>query len=162
EQLDAARRLFEQRLNALVAWMPALEQKDNTWHKFLFWDESRQLASSQPGPAPTNDTFDRLEMRWAGAPAGWGENRMFETSLAAQNYIRLVRGYLAGESREQHAAAWRELGVLLGSLGPQRSDTSKAAAAVDRRERLGEGSKLTSSIRRELSRPNLIVQIRED
>jgi len=162
EALEQLRVEFERRIEALRDWMPSLTQPSNTWHAFLFWNESWALATAKPGPTPSHELLDRLEVRWAGAPAVWDEERLFETSLAAQTYIRALRGYLIGETREQHAEVWREVGHLLGALTPDRADTSQLAAAIHRRESLGEASRLTSSIRRELSRPNLILEVRSD
>jgi hypothetical protein len=103
--------------------------------------------------------LDRLESRWTAAPTVWEDELLFETSLAVRSYICLVRGYLKGETREQHKTAWNELAELLVAYAAERSDTSRIAAAVIARQRLGQSSRLTASIRRELSRPNLVVQV---
>ncbi len=160
EDLEAARLAFQRRLDALAAWMPALGQPGSRWAQFLFWDESRDLASRMPKATPDAKLLDRLEVRWKAAPTVWDEERLFETSLAAQTYIRLLRSFLVGETQAQYAAAWHELGEWLVTLEADRWDTSKVAAAVARRESLAQASRLTASIRRELSRPNLIIQVR--
>jgi len=159
ENLELARKDFERRLDDFELVFPPVRAVDSQWNKFLYWPESRALASPTPGPSPAGEMLDRLEMRWAGAPAVWDDRALFEASLAARSYIRLLRGYLAGETRAQHTAAWQELSELLVSLASDSSDTSRIAAAVAQRERLGEASRLTASIRKELSRPNLVVQI---
>jgi hypothetical protein len=64
-----------------------------------------------------------------------------------------------GETVEQHSAAWKELGELLVALAADPSNTAPVAAAVNRRERLGQASPLTMSIRREYSRPNLVLDL---
>ena len=162
EMLELSRRNFEQRLDHFAQVFSDIGVAGSQWNKFLFWPESRELASPTPGPAPTSELLDRLEIRWAGAPAVWDDEALFEASLAARTYIRQLRGYLAGETRAQYTAAWQELGELLVALASDKSDTSHVAAAVGKRERLGEASRLTASIRKELSRPNLVVQIDRD
>ncbi len=159
ESLERARQEFERRLDAFELVFPPVRAAGSQWNKFLFWPESRTLASPTPGPSPSGEMLDRLEMRWSGAPTVWDEDALFEASLAARTYIRQLRGYLAGETREQYAAAWQELRDLLVTLANDKSETSRIAAAVSQRERLGEASRLTASIRKELSRPNLVMQI---
>jgi hypothetical protein len=107
--------------------------------------------------------LDRLETRWQGAPSVWESPELVETALAAQSYIRLYRGYLANETSQEHAAAWTELGKLLATRSQATpGDLPRIAAMVGARERLGQSSPLTASIRREFSRPNIIFQARAD
>jgi hypothetical protein len=128
----------------------------------LYWSEIRALAASgKPAPAPGGDLLDRLETRWAAAPLVWDDEALFAASLAARQYIPMLRGYLRGETREEHAAAWNKLADLFLHVDSEDVDTSQIAAAVVARERLGQASRLTSSIRRELSRANLIVDVQK-
>ncbi len=159
EGLEAAREKWQRQLDQFEQVLPSVRDPDSQWGTFLFWPESRALASPASGVKPVGELLDRLETRWQSAPAVWDDETLYEASLAARTYIRLLRGYLAGETRQQHAAAWRELGELLVAMATETSDTSRVAAAVSQRERLGEASRLTASIRKEFSRPNLEVQI---
>ncbi len=137
EAIEAARVIFEQRLDALEQRLPSVRLPESRWAQFLFWAESRAQASPRPGQPPTDAaTLNRLETRWTAAPTVWDADQLYDASLAATTYFRLVRSYLVGETQAQHAAAWRELGQLLAALGPQRSDTSNIAAAVALREQL--------------------------
>jgi hypothetical protein len=127
----------------------------------LYWSEIKLLAApDKPAPAPTAEVLDRLETRWTAAPLVWDDESLFAASLAARKYIPMLRGYLRGETRDEHAMAWNELADLLLQIGSENANTSRIAAAVIGRERLGQSSLLTASIRRELSRPNLIVEVR--
>ncbi len=105
--------------------------------------------------------LDRLESRWQGAPLVWDSPELVEASLAVQSYIPLYRAWLAKESPEQRAAAWTELGTLLEEGATTASaNAARIAALVDEREGLGQASALTASIRREFSRPNVILRAR--
>jgi hypothetical protein len=160
ETLEAARAAFERRMDRFEDDMPTVRQQGDRWNAFLFWRESRDLATPpRPASPPDLAALDRLETRWAAAPAVWDDDQLFETSLAARQYVRMLRSYLKGETRAEHAAAWNELAGLLESDRLAGDDTSKIAAAVIGRERLGQSSRLTASIRRELSHPNLILQV---
>lgn len=158
DAVQKARVTLQDRLIALERRLPALRRPADPWSKYLFWPETRALVRNDtPDPA----LLDRLESRWHAAIGAWDAYEMVEASLAVRLYIGLFRGYLAHESQEQHAAAWNELGGLLESYAQApASDTSGIAAAINGRERLGEGTSLTASIRRELSRPNVILQVR--
>lgn len=160
EAVEQARVEFARRLDAFERLLPSIRLPNDAWRAFLYWPETRELATpSKPALTPDAELLDRLETRWTAAPAVWDDDLLFETSLAARTYLRRLRGYLKGETRDQHAAAWNALAELLEPSGPDWRDTSKIAPAVIDRERLGQGSRLTASIRRGLSRPNLIVQI---
>jgi len=159
DSLERARKHWVQRLDEFEAVFPKIRERGSQWNAFLFWPESRELASPARKPLPTGDLLDRLETRWTQAPSVWDEPALYEASLAAQEYIRQLRSFLAGETRKQHAAAWRELGQLLEQRSSDPTVNARIAAAVATRESLGESSQLTASIRRELSRPNLVLQM---
>ena len=162
EALEAARAELERRLDRFERQWPSVRLAGDRWGAFLYWSEIRGLATSgRPGPAPTTDVLDRLEIRWTAAPLAWDDESLFAASLAARRYIPLLRAYLRAETREEHEAAWNELADLLLHVGSQNADTSGIAAAVNARERLGQGSRLTMSIRRELSRPNMVVTVQK-
>lgn len=161
EMVQQARVALATRMDQFEARLPSLRDPKSAWAVFLYWPEMRAVASpSIPAPAPDLAALDRLETRWAAAPSVWDDDGLFEMSLAARRYIRLLRGYLKGESREMHQAAWNELADLLLAYGSENRDTKKIAAAVTARESLGQASRLTASIRDALSRPNLVVQVR--
>ena len=83
-------------------------------------------------------------------PLIWNDPALVEASLAVRSYVQLYRAYLANESSEQYAAAWTALGKLLESNhGAASPNVDRIAALVNQRERLGQGSALTASIRRE-------------
>ncbi|MEX0679059.1 MAG: hypothetical protein WD063_18440 [Pirellulales bacterium] len=162
EAVEQARVEFGRLLDGFEKLLPSVRLPNDTWGTFLYWPETRALATpSKPAPAADAQLLDRLETHWAAAPAVWDSDLLFETSLAARSYIRLLRGYLKGETRERHAAAWNELAELISQTGPDSRDASKIAAALVARESLGQASRLTASIRCGLSRPNLIVQVRK-
>ncbi len=159
EQIQAARTELQTRLNGLERRLPALRRPNDPWASYLFWPETRALIQAD---TPDAAQLDRLEGRWEAAINAWDAPELTEASFAVRSYIRKFRAYLANESPEQHAASWDELARLLEShqQSPQ-SDTSAIAAAVRRRERLGEGSRLTTSIRNELSQPNIVLRARK-
>jgi hypothetical protein len=155
EQLAASKRMLSQRLDALERRLPSLRQAGDEWREFLYWPEIRWLATSDTiDPA----TLDRLESRWRGAPTIWAEPPLVEAALAAQDCIQRMRAAAAQESEEQHAAAWHELAELVAS--PEADHRGALAAALAGREQLGQSSSLTASIRRELSRPNIVLRAR--
>jgi hypothetical protein len=158
-QIQAARAELQARLNDLEKRLPALRRPNDPWASYLFWPETRALIRAD---APDAAQLDRLEGRWEAAINAWDAPELTEASFAVRNYIRVFRAYLANESPEQHAAAWEELARLLEShhQAPQ-SDTSAIAAALRHRERLGEGSRLTASIRGDLSHPNIVLRARK-
>lgn len=160
EMVEQARAALASRMDQFEEYFPAVRQPDGRWHEFLYWGETRALATpTQPAPTPDLESLARLETRWAAAPAVWEDALLFETSVAVRTYIRQLRGYLKGETREQHAAAWNLLAELLVQNEPQGRGTSLIAAAVDGRESLGQASRLTASIRRGLSHPNIVVRV---
>jgi hypothetical protein len=156
--VQKARQSLQDALHELERTLPALRRSNDGWARYLFWPETRSLVTSD---SPDRGLLDRLEARWQAAISAWDSYELVEASFAVRSYIRLFRGYLANETQAQHAAAWDELGKLLESReqSPQ-ADTSRIAAAVNRRERLGQGTSLTASIRRELSRPNILLRVR--
>src|SRR5262249_24378174 len=113
----------------------------------------------QPAPTLEATNLDRLETRWAVAPVVWEDELLFETSLAVREYVCQLRAYMKGETREQHEGAWRGLGRLVVAGGRGPAPNAAIAAAVVGRERLGQSSPLTASIRRELSQPNLVLRV---
>ncbi|MEX0937841.1 MAG: hypothetical protein WDZ59_08260 [Pirellulales bacterium] len=161
EALDAGGREFSRRLNQFAAWFPAAAQNGSSWNEFLFWEETRRLATPEAA-ATSAATLDRLETRWASAPSVWDAGLLYETSLAARQYIRLLRSYQKGETAQQHAAAWNALADQLEAMPDGETDTSQVAAAVNERESLGQASRLTASIRRALSLPNLVLHVPTD
>ena len=162
EDLQTARQAWDRHLDAFELVLPSVREEGSQWNKFLFWPESRDLASPTPAPAPSHELLDRLEARWAAAPAVWDNEELYETSLAARTYLRMLRSYLVGETAGEYETAWNELSELLTTLAADPSDTSRVAAAVTRRESLGQASRLTASIRKLLSRPNMVVEIDQD
>ncbi|REK19510.1 MAG: hypothetical protein DWQ37_00055 [Planctomycetota bacterium] len=162
ESLDAAREAFAERLGAFASWLPSVSEAGSAWNTFLYWDESQGLANGQPAPSPKAELLDRLETRWASAPSVWDDTRLLDASLAARSYIRLLRAYLKGETAEQHADAWNSLAEKLEALPSDGQNTSEIAAAVNERESLAQASRLTASIRRALSQPNLIIEVPTD
>ena len=158
EAITLARQEYQQRMHELERILTSLGPQERAWREFLLWSESRDLATSMfVAPA----ALDRLETRWCNASGVWNLPELVETSLSAQSYIRLLRGYLEIESPEQHAAAWNELaGWLEAREQTADSDLSKIVAAIVQRERLHQASPLTASIRRALSHPNIIVKVR--
>jgi hypothetical protein len=159
ETLERARKSVAARLDALTTSRPQLLRSTDSWSKFLYLPETRAALTSYPtNPAD----LDRLETRWHNALTVWGDDRLIEASLAVQSHIRLLRGYLAHESREEHAAAWRELADLLNTLPPgiDAQSLRRLGEIVNERERMAQASPLTASIRRELSRPDMILQVR--
>lgn len=161
EALEQARAALAEQLDRFEQRMPSVRRADSSWAVFLHWPETRALAApAEPSPAPDGELLDRLETRWAAAPAVWDNDTLFDSSIAARGYIRLLRSYLKGETRQQHAAAWNELAERLVAIAPHEDpDTTEVAAAVVERERLAQASPLTASIRRQLSRPNLVLQV---
>jgi hypothetical protein len=155
DALAACRR----RLEALANFYSPVRNPGDHWNTFLYWGEIQALANNQPGPAPDPQVLDRIETRWAAAPTIWDEPRLYEASLSVRILTRLLRGHLVAESAEQHAAVWNELGEMLAGLGENSSQTAAIAAAVNRRESLGQASRLTMSIRRALSQPNLVLRV---
>ena len=159
QTIESARKPVVFWLDALERSRPELHRATKAWSKFLFLPETRPVLTSYPMDP---SELDRLETRWHNALTVWGNDRLVEASLAVQSYIRLLRGYLAHESPEQHVAAWHELADLLNTQ-PQAIDAPslrRIGEIVSQRERLGQASPLTASIRRELSHPNMILQVR--
>mgnify|MGYP007073179567 FL=1 len=157
EMVRIARVALQRSLLALERRIPSLSNPDDAWRYFLSWPTTRALIYSDERDP---DLLDRLEARWQGAPSVWDAPPMVEASLAVQSYIRIYRRYLANESAQEHAAAWKELASLLEPNADGGNDNAaRIAAAVNRRERLGQGSALTASIRAEYSRPNVIFEV---
>ena len=97
EAVEQARVAFERRLDQFERYLPSVRLPNDRWGGFLYWPESRALATpSKPSSAPVADVLDRLETRWAAAQAVWDDDLLFDASLAARTYIRLLRGYLKG------------------------------------------------------------------
>src|SRR5262249_11330188 len=89
----------------------------------------------------------------------WQDELLFEASLAVRQFIRLLRAEMIGETAPQRSAAWSELSQLLEARAGDPNLAAPIAAAVRRRESLGQANRLTASIRRELSRPNVLLQL---
>jgi hypothetical protein len=160
EAVQGARRELQNRLDPFERLLRSQSNPDDAWQTFLSWPATRALVNTDvrdPG------LLDRLEARWQGAPAVWNAPELIEASLAVQSYIRLYRRYLANESREQYSTAWTELGELLAHAADASSETAAhIAARVNQRERLGQSSALTTSIRRQFSRPNIVLEVRTE
>lgn len=160
QAIRQARQVLAQRLDEFEKRLPSLRRPGDRWREFLFWTETHWLATSD---VVDSATLDRLETRWQGALAVWDESELVEASLAVQSYVHLLRSYVARESQDTQAAAWQELATLLEAREQSSgADIQRIAAAVTQRERLGQSSALTASIRRELSRPNIVVRVRGD
>ena len=156
--LKRAQPALAERLDALERRLPRLRTAGDEWREFLYWPETRWLATSDAIDATT---LDRLEIRWCGAPTLWADARLVEASLAVQSYIRLLRAHLTHEPQETHRAAWIELADLIAARGESSAGgAERIAQALTARERLGQASPLTASIRRELSRPNIVLRAR--
>jgi hypothetical protein len=156
--VQAGRQQLLDRMNELEQRLPTLRNPKDAWRQFVSWHATKALVYSD-----TRDPglLDRLEARWQGAPQVWGAPELVEASLAVQSYIRLYRGYLANETQARYAAAWDELGKLLEpDAADEPASAARIATLVDGRERLGQGSALTASIRQAYSRPNVILQAR--
>ncbi len=158
DDLLRARPALIERLDSLERRLPGLRTAGNEWREFLYWPETRWLTTSDSIDATT---LDRLEIRWRRAPTLWSDLRLVEASLAVQSFICLMRAHLTHESQEAHCAAWLELADLLAA-GNDSSQPApdRIALALTGRERLGQSSPLTASIRRELSRPNIVLRAR--
>ena len=157
ERLLAARKFVDQRLNDFERRLPAAAKSDQGWRALLAWPRSRALVAT---PLDESLPLDDLERRWRGAPSAWNAPELIEASLAMQLYIPLLRRYLMPESAEQHAATWNEISRLLDSRSIGTSILQRLAELIVARERRGEAPMLTSSIRHELSRPNVVITAR--
>jgi hypothetical protein len=158
DDLKRARPALAERLDALERRLPRLRTAGDEWREFLYWPETRWLATSDSVDATT---LDRLEIRWCGAPTLWADTRLVEASLAVQSYIRLLRAHLTHESQETHRAAWTEFADLIAARGESSGGgAERIAQALTARERLGQSSPLIASMRRELSRPNIVLRAR--
>jgi hypothetical protein len=158
EAVQAARQELLDRLDALERRLPTLANPKDPWRYFLSYPAARDLVYTDIRDARA---LDRLETRWQGATSVWDGPEMIEASLAVQAYVRLYRGYLANESEQEHVAAWTALAEQLARMASSEGGgADRIAALVGQRERLGQGSRLTASIRRHFSRPNVILQAR--
>ncbi len=157
--VESARATSRDRLAAFAKHYPPIRDPKNAWHQFLYWDEVEYLTARMPGPTPAPAELDRIEMRWSNVPTVWHDDLLFEASLAVRHFIRLLRAEMIGETAPQRTAAWSELAQLLTARAMDPNLGAPIAAAVRRRESLGQASPLTATIRRELSRPNLLVEI---
>ncbi|MGD9721283.1 MAG: hypothetical protein AB7O59_08745 [Pirellulales bacterium] len=156
--VQAARVELLARLNDVEQLYPAIARQGDAWRAFLYWPQTRNLVYTDAREA---DLLDKLDARWQGAPSVWDVPQMVEASLAVQSYLRLYRRYLANESAEQHRTAWNDLGQLLaGELAQGAETAARIAELIHLRERLGEGTRLTASIRRQYSRPNIVLYAR--
>jgi hypothetical protein len=156
--MKRAQRALAERLDALERRLPNLRVLGNEWREFLYWPETRWLVTSDSVDATT---LDRLEIRWCGAPTLWSDTRLIEASLAVQSYTRLLRAHLTRESQEAHRAAWLELADLVAARSESYGGGHEPIArALIARERLGQSSPLTASMRREMSRPNVVLRAR--
>ncbi len=156
ESLPAARKQLEFRMKELERRLRAARDRGEAWRAFLCWPECRQMMATDAGDAAL---VDRLEIRWRGAPTVWTAAEMVEASLAMQSYLRLLRAIDTHETPADHATVWNELGQLLASRStPSPADMQRIAAIVNQRERLGQASALTASIRRDYSHPNIVLQ----
>jgi hypothetical protein len=155
----SARDICHDRLAAFARHYPPVNDPKNAWHTFLYWDEVDYLTARMPGPTPQPADLDRIEMRWANVPFVWHDKVLFEASLAVREFVRLLRAEMVGETAPQRSAAWTELAQLLAARATDPALAAPIAAAVRRRESLGQASSLTATIRRELSRPNLLLTV---
>jgi hypothetical protein len=156
--LNRTRAALSERLDALELRLPSLRTAGNDWREFLYWPETRWLTTSDAVDAAT---LDRLEIRWHGAPTLWADPWLVEASLAVQSYVRLLRAHLAHESQETHRDAWNQLADLIVARSESSAGSdSEIARLLRARERLGQSSPLTASIRREMSRPNIVLRAR--
>lgn len=157
-EVKTAREALLVRLDALQRVLPSVSTSGDSWNEFLFWSETHDLVFKD-----TRDLalLERLESRWQGAPLVWDAPELLEASLAVQSYIPLYRAWLAKETPETRVAAWTELGELLdGDPSAASPNAARIAVLVDERESLGQATALTASIRREFSRPNVILRAR--
>jgi len=159
ELVETARATCRERLAAFARHYAPVRDPKNTWHQFLYWDEVEYLTARMPGPTPAPAELDRIEMRWSNVPTVWRDDLLFEASLAVRHFMRLLRAEMIGETAPQRTAAWTELAQLLTARAMDPNLGAPIAAAIRRRESLGQASPLTATIRRELSRPNLLLQI---
>ncbi len=160
DTLSAANQTFQERMDALNVVLASLGTEELSWRSFLLWPETRGLSVR---PDLERELLDRLETRWENALSVWNAAELVEASLAVRAYVRLLRGYLAGESAEQHASAWNELaGLLEARTQTAAPDDARISTLVADRERMAQASRLTASVRRELSQPNLFVKVRSD
>ena len=159
QEIVDARATLSQCLDEFQRRYPAIVQQQDPWRAMLFWPETQALLTSMPEAA----TLDRLEMRWHNAPSTWNADELFEAAVAVCRAVQLLRAQQVAETSEQHAAAWNQLADLLAAAAPTvgtptSASTADIAAAIHGRERLAQASPLTAAVRRELSRPNIILQ----
>jgi len=159
ELVGALRATCRDRLAAFAKHYPPIREPKNAWHQFLYWDEVEYLTASMPGPTPAPAELDRIEMRWSAVPTVWRDDLLFEASLSVRQFIRLLRAEMIAETAPQRVAAWTELAQLLSARAMDPNLGAPIAAAVRRRESLGQASPLTATVRRELSRPNILLQV---
>ncbi|HEY1601605.1 MAG TPA: hypothetical protein VGG64_18540 [Pirellulales bacterium] len=156
--IDAHRKLLAERLDSFERRLPELRQSTNRWSKFLFWPETRQLATSNVSDP---DVLDRLERRWQNALSVWQSDELLEVSMAVQTYVPLLRSYLWPETAEERAAAWDQIAALLDpSALAEKAGPAALGQAIHNRERIGQAPQLTASIRRHFSHPNVVLQVR--
>jgi len=160
EQVEAGRQQLAARLQSLERRLPRLASPQEPWHSFLHWPQTQALLTSQEiAPA----TSELLATRWRSAMQVWDAEQLVDASFAVREYLCLLRGWLAHETPADQAAAWEKLATLLESSGDGAIDRARQIAAlVAEREQLNQASGLTASIRRDLSRPNILVQARTE
>jgi hypothetical protein len=143
-------------LNGFQRRLPSIARPGDAWNAFLMWTETQWL----PGASAIDPgTLDQIEARWRCAPWVWDAPELLEASLAVQSYVRLLRGYLSGESADDHRAAWLDIARLADASGPTTQDQLTAlTSAVIARERLGQSCPVTAAMRRELSQANVLFR----
>jgi hypothetical protein len=156
--IDGQRKQLAERMDAFERRLPELRQSTSRWNKFLFWPETRALATSNVSDP---EVLDRLERRWQNALSVWQSDELLEVSMAVQAYVPLLRSYLWPETAEERAAAWDQISALLDpSTLAEKNNAAALGHAIHNRERIGQAPQLTASIRRRFSHPDVVLQVR--
>ena len=146
------------RLQALERRLPRLANPAEPWHTFLHWPETQALLASQDiSPA----AVELLATRWRSAVQVWDAEQLVDASFAVQEYLCLLCGWRRRKcprTRPPPGNNWPRCWNRPATAANDR--LRQIAALVTERERLGQASPLTASIRRDLSRPNIVVQAR--
>lgn len=142
------------RSSQFLATAPADIRRD--WEEYLFWDETKGLASSD---APTDETLDRLETRWANSSLALDSGSLATTSIAMQRFSQLQRRAAGKRTGDDWARLLREAADLLERMGDGDLPNDRLVAIVVELERNGVTCELGNAVRRRYSQPNAMLVV---
>jgi len=149
-------RLLAQLARLEPLWAACEPAARGEWEQYLFWDETKALASGEkfdPG------VLDRLDTRWANSVFALSNPSAATTAIAVQRFVHLARRAANDRTPEDWARLLRDLADVLERQPNEGAAGDRLVRMVLELERNGVAAELGNAVRRRFSHPNATLVV---